>query len=412
MKTLAINGGPRYRSEAWPSRGHFGIEEKKTAMQLFDEAIASGNAFGYGGIQEQAFCEEFAQFLGGGYADGVNSGTTAVYVALAALKPRPFTEVIVSAVTDPGGIMPIVMQNCIPVIADTMPNSYNTGPKQIEEVISERTSAIIVAHIGGEPLDIVEIMKLAKKHKLPVIEDCSQSHAAKINGNYAGSFGDAAAFSVMFGKHFCCGGQGGIVFTKNPDIYQSIRHVSDRGKPYGVANANGNLIASLNFNMDELHAAIGRAQLRKLPAIVAQRQAFARILVANGLDASRAIIIPKLETGMEHSYWWWRLSFAAGQIPCSKTEFCAALQAEGLPILPSYRNALPYTFEWFQNRQNKHPWNNPLYQGDATIAPFTPNAFNAMEANFNLAICESWGEKEAEDIIAIINKVENSYQKR
>lgn len=412
MKTLAINGGTPYRNAPWPPRGHVGIEEKEAAIQLFDEAIASGNAFGYGGNQEQAFCEEFAQFLGGGYADGVNSGTTAVYVALAALKPKPFTEVVVSAVTDPGGIMPIVMLNCIPIIADTMPNSYNTGTAQIEEVISERTSAIIVAHIGGEPLDIVGIMKLAHKYKVPVIEDCSQSHGAKINGKYVGSFGDAAAFSVMFGKHFCCGGQGGIVFTKNPELYKSVRHASDRGKPYGVPNANGNLIASLNFNMDELHAAIGRTQLKKLPAIVAQRQNFARMLIAKGLAESRAIAIPELATGMEHSYWWWRLSFVAEHMTCSKTEFCAALQAEGLPIVASYRNALPYTFEWFQNRQNKHPWNNPLYQGDATSEPHTPNAFAAMNSNFNLPICESWGEKEADDIIAMIRKVEKIYQKR
>ena len=171
-ENLAINGGAKFRTEAWASRGHFGIEEKEAAMKLFDASIASGNAFGYNGDEETAFCQEFAEFLGGGYVDGVNSGTTSVHVALKALKPAPFSEVVVGAVTDPGGIMPIVIQSCIPVIADTVPNSYNTGPEQIEAAITPLTSAIVVAHIGGEPMDIEGIMAVAKKYNLPVVEDC------------------------------------------------------------------------------------------------------------------------------------------------------------------------------------------------------------------------------------------------
>lgn len=411
MGTSIINRNPDTPNRSWPARGHFGVEEKEAAMRLFDESIAGGHAFGYNGVQEQALCKEFADFLGGGYADGVNSGTTAVHVALAALKPPPFSEVVVSAVTDPGGIMPVVIQNCIPIIADTVPDSYNTGPKQVEAVITEQTSAIIVAHIGGEPMDIEGIMAVAAKYGIPVIEDCSQSHAAKIKGQYVGSFGTISAFSLMFGKHFCCGGQGGIVFTKDPELYKSIRHASDRGKPYGVENANGNLIATLNFNMDELHAAIGRVQLKKLPDIVAKRRAFAELLRAKGLGDFKFINIPELAPEIEHSYWWWRLSFASDELNCSKTDFCKALIAAGLPINPDYRGALPYTFEWFQNRQDKHPWNNPLYLGNASEEPQTPNAFAVMDKSFNLAICESWGEQEADDIISIIREVEKNFLK-
>ena len=97
----------------------------------------------------------------------------------------------------------------------------NTGPEQVEAAITERTSAIVVAHIGGEPMDIEGIMAVARKHNLPVVEDCSQSHAARVNGKYVGTFGDVSAFSIMFGKHFCSGGQGGMVFTKDPGTFQS-----------------------------------------------------------------------------------------------------------------------------------------------------------------------------------------------
>ena len=409
-KNLAVNGSVKFKTDEWPSRGHFGVEEKEAAMKLFDESIASGNAFGYNGKEEEAFCQEFAEFLGGGYADGVNSGTNSVHVALKALKPTPFSEVVVGAITDPGGIMPIVIQNCIPVIADTVPGSYNTGPKQIEAAITPLTSAIIVAHIGGEPMDIEGIMAVAKKHKLPVVEDCSQSHAAKINGKLVGSFGDVSAFSIMFGKHFCCGGQGGMVFTKNPDIYRAVRNSADRGKAYDE-KSNGNVIAALNFNMDELHATIGRVQLKKLPSIVAKRQAFVQLLKDKGIGEFESIIVPELLPSAEHSYWWWRLGVDSSKLTCKKNDFCTALQAEGLAINPKYSAALPYTFDWFQNRPAKHPWNNPLYKGDSAQEPDTPNAFEVMENYFNLSIFENWGEQEADDIIAIIKKVERAYLK-
>jgi perosamine synthetase len=409
-ENLAINGGAKFRTDIWAGRGHFGVEEKKAAMKLFDESIASGNAFGYNGKEEEAFCNEFAEFLGGGYADGVNSGTTSVHVALKALKPAPFSEVVVGAVTDPGGIMPIVIQNCIPVIADTVPNSYNTGPEQIEAVITPLTSAIVVAHIGGDPMDIEGIMAVAKKYNLPVVEDCSQSHAAKINGKYVGTFGDISAFSIMFGKHFCCGGQGGMVFTKDPELYRAVRNAADRGKPY-KEESNGNVIASLNFNMDELHAVIGRVQLKKLPVIVEKRRAFIQLLKDKGIGELESIIIPELLPTAEHSYWWWRLTVDSSKLTCSKDDFCAALIAEGLLLEPKYVGALPHTFDWFQNRAEKHPWNNPLYKGNSTQEPNTPNAFEAVENNFNLIISESWGEQEANDIIGIIKKVERAYLK-
>ncbi|NLF93271.1 MAG: DegT/DnrJ/EryC1/StrS aminotransferase family protein [Oligosphaeraceae bacterium] len=133
---LAINGGPKAIPGPLPPRGHFGKEEQAAANRLFEKSIASGSPFGYHGEEEEQFGQEFAAFLGGGYADGVNSGTNAVYVALRALDLPPFSEVIVGAITDPGGIMPIVMNACIPVIADTAPGQYNTGPAEIAAVLT------------------------------------------------------------------------------------------------------------------------------------------------------------------------------------------------------------------------------------------------------------------------------------
>jgi perosamine synthetase len=408
IEKLAINGGPKSRLEPWPPRKHFGLEEKAAAMALFDQAIETGSPFGYNGPQEEAYCKEFAEFMGGGFADAVNSGTNSVYLALKALELEPFTEVIVGAVNDPGGIMPIALLNCIPVVADTAPDSYNVGPEQIEERITDRTSAILIPHIGGEPADMEGIMKVARKYNLPVVEDCSQAHAACINGQYVGTFGNVAAFSVMFGKHYCAGGQGGMVFTKDEDIYWSVRRHADRGKPFGLENTNGNVVASLNCNMDELHAAIGRVQLKKLPEIVENRISFVSLMTKK-LEKLETIIIPQLDENVKHSYWWWRLGIDESKITCSKDEFCEALVAEGLIAIPRYRGALPYTFDWFKKRAGQHPWNNPLCQGDPAREFPTPNAFDAMDKYFNLIIYESWAEKEAQDIINIFRKVEKAY---
>jgi dTDP-4-amino-4,6-dideoxygalactose transaminase len=348
--------------------------------------------------------------MGGGYADGVNSGTNSVFVALKALNPEPFTEVIVGAVTDPGGIMPIAMLNCIPIVADTAPGSYNTGAEQVEACITDLTSAIIIPHIGGEPADIVGIMKVAAKYNLPVVEDCSQSHGAKINGQYVGTFGDIAAYSMMFGKHTCAGGQGGLVFTKNEDLYWSARRAADRGKLFGIKGTNGNVSASLNCNMDELGAAIGRVQLKKQKKIIAGRQAFVATLKAKGLDKLGAVEIPEIADNAEHSYWWWKLRVNADKLSCSKMEFLQAVMAEGVLLAPDYSAALPFTFDWFINRSvfgtSEMPWSSPQYKGNAPREFACPNAKATMASHFNLAVAESWGEAEAESIVAAFKKVE------
>ena len=96
QETLALHGGPKVRAQPWPERGLIGPEEKAAVDALFDQAIATGRAFGYNGPEEEAYCREFSDYLGGGFADAVSSGSAAVYVALKALNLPPFSEVIVS----------------------------------------------------------------------------------------------------------------------------------------------------------------------------------------------------------------------------------------------------------------------------------------------------------------------------
>ncbi|MFA6104610.1 MAG: DegT/DnrJ/EryC1/StrS family aminotransferase [Victivallaceae bacterium] len=407
---LVINGGEKAVS-ALPGRFHFGKEEKAAVDALFDEAIKTGNAPGYNGPQEEAFCKEFAEFMGAKYADGTNGGTNSVYVALKALNLPPFSEVVVGCVTDPGGMMPIVINNCIPVPADTVPGSFNTGAKEIEACITERTSAIVVAHIGGEPADMPAIMKVAGKYRLPVVEDCAQSHMARINGKNVGTFGRYGAFSLMFGKHMCTGGQGGAVICNNEDDYWNERRAADRGKPFNLPAGSTNCIPAISCNMDEFHAAVGRVQLKKLADIVARRKDVVSRLKSKFLNSSKAVTIPVMKEGFDHCYWWLRLKFNAAAMNCTKDEFCAALSAEGAIIIPNYTGALPAKMDWYKNRAQCHPWNNPLYKGDAGKEYPTPNCDQAMKDHFILFLFESYGEKEIDMIVKAFKKVETCYAK-
>ena len=406
-KKLAINGGEKAIPIWFKGRHNFGAEERAAVISLMDDAISSGNMFGYQGKHEEAFCKDFAQFLGGGFADGVNSGTNAVYIAIKALQLPPFSEVIVGCMTDPGGIMPIVLNNCIPIVADLLPGSFNTGAAMIEPLINERTKAIVIAHISGEPANMPEIMALAKKYNLKVVEDCAQSHMAKINGQNVGTFGDASAFSLMFGKHMCVGGQGGAVFTKSEEIYWNIRRSADRGKAFNLPTGSTNVIPAINCNMDEMHAVIGIVQLKKLPEIVARRKTLVNLLISKGMNKLKIVKIPALPIWADHCYWWWRLKIDMAALKCTRDEFCAALIAEGLQINPSYRGALPATMTWFQDRPKKFPWNAPQYKGNANQEFPCPNAEKNVEEHFILPLFESWGELEADAILKAIKKVES-----
>jgi dTDP-4-amino-4,6-dideoxygalactose transaminase len=235
---------------------------------------------------------------------------------------------------------------------------------------------------------------------------------ALINGQKCGTFGTCGAFSLMFGKHMCVGGQGGAVFTKSEDQYWKIRRAADRGKPFNMPDCT-NVISAINCNMDELHAAIGRVQLKKLPGIVERRLKFVQMMIDRGFDKLESIYLPQkdLRDGFQSCYWWWRLRFVAENMKCTREEFVEALAAEGLTVISNYKAALPYTFMWCQDRINKHPWNNPLYKGDCNAEYPTPNCDEVMESDFQFFFNESYGEVEADKVMLAFKKVTDAFKK-
>lgn len=417
IKALAINGGEKAVKAPLAARHHFGEEEKAACNRVIDEAIAAGVAPGYNGPDRGLLGSEFAEMLGGGYAECVNSGTTSVYVALRSLDIQPFTEIICPPVTDPGGLMPIVMMNCIPIIADAMPGSFNMSLEGVKKAYSERTSAIVVAHIAGEPCEDIEaICAFAKEKGIYVVEDVAQCHGATVNGKPVGTFGDAAGFSMMFGKHTCVGGQGGLVWTRTEDAYWRARRSADRGKPYGVDDSNGNVCASLNYNMDDMHAAIGRVQIKKMFPIAEGRRKVINA-IKEGLKDIPAFSFPPIGENTAPSYWFLRILFNADAVTADKNTICDALNAEGVGTNRLYA-ATPYTSDWYQNSvvfgASGYPWAAPEYTGDKTkryTLEDLPNTKKALEDTIIIYPNESWTEENINETIAAFKKVYEAYKK-
>lgn len=410
---LAIDGGQPVRSRPMTARALIGEAEKQAAIRVFDEAMA-GAAFGYNGPWEQLYEKSFCEFMGGGYADGVNSGTNAVYVALGALQLEPFSEVIVPPITDPGGIMPVPLLGCIPIPADSVPGSYNTSATQIEPLINERTSAILVAHIGGDMVDMDPVMELADRHNLPVIEDCAQSHGAEYQGRSAGTLGRVAAFSTMSGKHHCTGPQGGVVYTRDADLAGRVKRFADRGKPFGLPDIKRNVTAGLNCNLNDLSAAIGLVQLQRLPAIIARRREIGETLKA-GMQKLDSVRVGTQVPESRSVYWFLRVRLDAARLTVDKSHFCAALAAEGIPVTESYGH-FPPDDPWFKNRSvfgsGGFPWTAREYTGPRNPTFACDNVRRAIAGHFNIAVHENMDDQDVSDVLQALQKVETAYRQR
>lgn len=410
-KPRDVHGGPKARRWPWPRRRHFDIREKKAVMGVFDREIRTGGAIIYGGVEERKYCEEFSEYLGGGFADAVNSGTNAIYVALRALDLEPGSEVIVPPITDPGGTMPVAMMGCIPVPADSMPERLNSSVEQIRAVLTERTSAILVTHIAGHPVDMDPILELGAERGIPVVEDCAQSHGSTYKGRMLGTLGKISAFSTMFGKQHSTGGQGGVVFTRDTMLFARVRQISDRGKPAGALGATSNVVASLNFNQDEISMAIGRVQLQKLPVAIAKRREFAAA-VAKGLQQCKGVSLIGDPPHGESSYWFLMLQIDPTQLRCTSQEFAIALDAEGIGGVSGGYPFYPTDQPWHQDAvvfgASGFPWS---LNGGKPKQYELPNAHLANRYIGRMEIHEHLGMREAEDLVGAIQKLARYFAK-
>jgi dTDP-4-amino-4,6-dideoxygalactose transaminase len=175
-----------------------------------------------------------------------------------------------------------------------------------------------------------------------------------------------------------------------------------------------NQVASYNMNLNDLAAAIGRVQLRKLPGIVAARRAFVRKITEGVYERElKALSVTPSLPGAESSYWWLPVKINTERLTCDPDTLRQALAAEGAPVSPMSLVLMPHRMKWFRERRvfgtSGYPWASPLYEGDPDREFPCPNALATFETHVSLAIHESWGDQEAADILTAFAKVERAF---
>ena len=218
-----------------PNREAFGKEEINSINDCIKYYQDIKGDPPYDGLFQKRFEKEFSKKMGGGYSLAVSSGSTSCFLALQALELPKGSTVLMSPVTDTSTLCSILLCDLNPVIVDTKNSSYNSSLSQFKEAYSRDVSAIYLVHTYGVPADIQNIVDFCKRNKIKLIEDCSQSPFAylstKQGKKYVGSFGDISAFSTMYRKTIHTSSSGGIVFTKNKNLYKVLVEYSDRGRP-------------------------------------------------------------------------------------------------------------------------------------------------------------------------------------
>ena len=410
---LAVDGGTPVRTTPFPERVQMTEQELQAVVDLVRRSTTGSLRFDrYGGEHVDAYEQEFAAHVGTRFATATSSGTAAIHAALGALRLDCAQEVISSPITDPGAVAPILWCNCVPVFADADPETMNMAPASFEARITDRTRAVVVAHIAGQPADMDPIMEIARAHGVVVIEDCSQSHDAVYKGRLVGSMGDLAAFSLMAGKHSTAGGQGGMVLTNNEDTYWNAKRFADRGKSFN-SDVPGNMFLGLNYRMTELAGAIGRVQLQRLPDIVRRRREVVARLAQAMADLG-TVRLGKVLDGAVSSYWFLLVRIEVDRLTVDKARFAEAIGAEGVPVGAAYDNIV-FEQPWIRDRQTygqtKCPWSCPLYDRQVTYEGSCPGARQAIDDHFVVPLHESYTEREVADIAEALHKVERAYRR-
>lgn len=364
-------------------------------LECLEYYRAKGLDPGYQGYFKNRYCNSFTKFMGGGYADAVATGTAALFVALAALGLPHGSEVLVSPITDPGTLSAIILNGLIPKLIDSSVDSYNVDEEQFESRLSDRTKAAVIVHSIGEAAPIRSIKNVAIEREISIVEDCSQSHGALCYGVPVGTYGDIAAFSTMYRKAHITGGSGGIVYTKNYNLYKLALAHADRGKPTWKADFDERdpqscLFPALNLNTDEISCAIGIASLRRLPASISSRQAFASALSMEILLRSK--VCKPYQKVLNGSPFIFPIFVEDSLLKCDKSTFAKRLQALGVPLNIHYKYLV---CDW--------PWIKP-YLADAFD---TNNARSVIDRTFCIYLNENYGASEVTKIIDAIVNAEN-----
>jgi dTDP-4-amino-4,6-dideoxygalactose transaminase len=407
MPRLAIDGGTPVRSTplAAPPRA-VGEAELAELRRVIEAQVMNRWS---GGTLVDEFEAAFAAFYGARKAVASTSGTAAIHVAVGALNPEPGDEIITSPITDLGTVIPILAQNCIPVFADVDLDTFNLDPADVERRITPRTRAIIAVHLGGNPCDLDALLAISERHRLQLIEDCSQCYCGSHHGKWTGQRGVFGCFSLQQSKHMTTG-DGGITITDDEDLGDLALKFGAKGRPlYTPDGARHYHSFGFNYNMTELQAAVALAQLRRLPGVTAAR-------TRNGEHLTRLLAgLPglhpqKVLEACRSVYWFYALRLVEAEAGLSPRRFADCMRAEGIPCGVHYIGKPIFLYDSLRGKQvygtSHYPWS---LQDPATAVRYEagecPNTERALNEMITIPLHEAYTDRDVDDIAAAAARV-------
>ncbi|HKS27645.1 MAG TPA: DegT/DnrJ/EryC1/StrS family aminotransferase [Pyrinomonadaceae bacterium] len=368
-------------------------------LALVAEVLQSGTLTSTKGRFVRAFEERFAELLGVRRAYACASGSAAVHTAIAAIDPEPGDEIVTTGITDMGALAPILYQGAIPVFADVDPRTYNVTASTIEPRLSERTRAIIVTHLFGNPCDMEPIMELARSRNIPVIEDCAQSFLAESGGQVTGGIGDIGCFSLQQGKHITTG-EGGIVTTNNEQLARRMFLFINKAWGYGDENPDHYFLA-LNYRMSELQGAVAAAQLEKLENVVAARIAAAGKLTKR-LRPVRGIETPQVSKDNVHVYWKYCLRVDEAAVLGGSPALARLLKERGIASAPRYIQKPAFMCEVFQKQRTFGSSRYPFTLARQEALDYNPQLFPGTFEALRDVLVLPWNENYTDEHVDYI----------
>ncbi|MDP4176908.1 MAG: DegT/DnrJ/EryC1/StrS family aminotransferase [Bacillota bacterium] len=390
MKKLAINGGQKIKTELFPEYVTVGQEEIKAVERVIKSGKLSRflgvwHEDFYGGEEIRKLESEWAEYFNVKHAIAVNSATSGLYCAVGASGAGPGDEVIVSPFTMTASATAALVYNAIPVFADIEEDYFCLDPNSIEERLTERTKAIIVVDIFGQPYDAERINAIAKKHNLIVIEDAAQAPGAKYKDKFAGTLGDIGVFSLNYHKHIHCG-EGSLVVTDNDELADKIRLIRNHAEAVVEAKGYSSLVNMLGFNyrMTELEAAVAREQLKKLNGLLDKRLENVEYL-CNELSKIPCLKIGKVRKNCKHAFYDLPIKFDKKIAGVFRDKFVNAIASELMPFKLRENEGVAIGSGYVKPLYLEPMYQNLIAYGDKGC-PFKCTMYKG-ELNYSKGIC-------------------------
>ena len=328
------------------------------------------------GPEVAAFEEEFSKYVGGNRCVAVNSGTSALHMALIAADIKAGDEVIVPSFTFAATANSIALTGAAPIFVDIDPRTFNIDPAAIEAAITPKTKAIQPVHLYGQPAQMEKILEIAKKYNLLIFEDAAQAHLAKFNGQFVGSFGTAGTFSFYPTKNMTSG-EGGMISCSTDGFARTCKLLRNQGMEKRYQNE----IVGFNTRMTDLHAAIGRVQLAKVEEWTKIRQQNAKFLNEN----LSGVITPYVIPNAIHVYHQYTIRVSGH----NRDKFAEEMTERGVG------NGVYYPI--------------PVHQLPAFNLKFDlPNTTAACKEVISIPVHPSLSQDELETVVEIVNSIANA----